>query len=273
MTTIPVNPTGAGTGQLSKTRSPWIERSLWLSVMLLLCATNVMTLLGRDFRGSAYDVVARMAARPLLEPIGLARIAQMVENANPAASERIAVAQATARMVASSALLQQEIAGLKRQRLALAIDRKNLQNQLRDSRAAIALHKDRASELGKKVLRRAARSVTRHLAALPGHALPVLSATVAVGSVALDIQDACESLKELDEFNHSVGLPSVDRSRVCGRAVPSADELLTDVRHNWRRVYEVSANALNVGAQIIPNSPPSLSLESAQKWLSGTLTR
>jgi len=87
MTSIPVNPLGAGTGQFSKIRSPWIERSIWLSVMLLLCATNVMTLLNRDFRGSAYDIVARMTARSLLESIGLARIAQMVENANPAGLE------------------------------------------------------------------------------------------------------------------------------------------------------------------------------------------
>lgn len=273
MTTIPVNPTGAGTSQFSKIRSPWIERSLWLSVMLLLCATNVMTLLDPDFRGGAYDVVARMAARPVLEPTGLARIAQMVENANPAAIERIAVAQATSRLVASSALLQQEIAGLKRQRLALAVDRKNLQNRLRDSRAAIALHKDRASELGKKVLRRAARSVTRHLAALPGHALPVLSATVAVGSVALDIQDACESVKELDALNRGIGLPLADRSGICGESVPTAEEILELARSNWRKAYERSASALNDGVPIIPWTPPAVSLESARKWLSATVAR
>jgi hypothetical protein len=273
MTIIPVNTLGAGAGQFSKIRSPWIERSIWLSVILLLCATNVMTLLHRDFRGSAYDVVARMAARSVLEPIGLARIAQIVENANPVALERITVAQATARTMASSVLMQQEIAGLKRQRLALAVDRKNLQNQLRNSQAAIALHKDRASELGRKVLRRAARSVTRNLAALPGHALPVLSATVAVGSVALDIQDACESVKELDALNRGIGLPLADSSGICGESVPTAEEILDLARSNWRKAYERSASALNDRVPIIPWTPPAVSLESARKWLSATVAR
>ena len=174
-------------------------------------------------------------------------------------------------MAVSITLLQQEIAGLNRQRLALAVNRKNLQNQLRNSRAAIALHKDRASELGKKVLRRAARSVTRNLAALPGHALPVLSATVAVGSVVLDIQDACESVKELDALNRGIGLPLADRSGICGESVRTAEEILELARSNWRKAYERSASALNDGVPIIPWTPPTVSFESVRKWLSARL--
>ena len=273
ITTAPFTQADARPCQPASARAAWLERGIWLSLTLLLCVGNVLTLLDRDYRNSAYEVVARMAARSVLEPIGLSRIAKAVEDANPVALEKIAIARATERLVESGVALRQEITILKTQRLVLAVDRLNLQKQLRNSRAAIALHKARMSALGKKVLGRAARSVTRHLAALPGHALPVLSATVAVGSVALDIHDACESLKELDDVNQSVGLPSVNRSGVCGRAVPTADELLADAQANWRKVYEASAEALNTGAQVIPRAPPSISLESARKWVSGTLGR
>jgi len=275
--TVPFTPADTRPRQPASARALLLERGIWLSLTLSLtlslCVTNVLILLDRDYRNSAYEVVARMAAWSVLQPIGLSRIAKAVEDANPVALEKIAIAQATERLMESEAALRREIAVLKNQRLVLAVARLNLQKELRNSRTAMALHKDRMSALGEKVLGRAARSVTRHLAALPGHALPVLSATVAVGSAALDIHDACESLKEVDDVNKGVDLPSVNRSGVCGQAVPTADDLLADAQANWRKVYEASAEALNIGAQIIPRSPPPISFESARKWVSGTLGR
>ena len=130
------------------------------------------------------------------------------------------------------------------------------------------MHRDRVSQLGKAVLGRVGRGVIRHLNALLEHALPVLSATVAVGSVVLDIRDACASLKELDELNQSVGLPPADRSKVCGQTVPSAKELLVGIRSNWEEVHRNLAAALNTGAKMIPQAPP-ISVQSARQWLSG----
>jgi len=272
-TNIPFTLSDARSPQPAGTRAPWIERCIWLSLVLVLCAANGFTLLDRGYRNSAYDAVAHVASRSALESVGLSRIAKLIEDGNPVVLEKAAIARATGRLAESNVILEREVADLKKQRFALAVDRLNLQKQLRFSRAAIALHRDRMSALGKKVLGRAARSVARHLAALPGHALPVLSATVAVAGVALDIQDACESLKELDDLNHGAGLASVNRSTVCGRIVPGADMLLAEARDNWRKVYAASAEALNAGAQIIPRTPPPISFESAQKWLSATLGR
>lgn len=252
--------------------SPWIERACWLSLTLLLCLTNFMALLDHDFRSAAYRALARIAATPSLGSSGLSTIANTIESASPAALEKKAVARATAGLVAERAALQREVEGLKRDRAAFLIERQGLQKQLRASQAVISQHRERIARFGVKVLGRAGRSVLRHLATLPGHALPVLSATVAVGSVALDIQDACDSVKELDELNQSAGLPAADRSTACGKAVPSADELLAGARDNWKKAYETSAEAINAGAQMIPRSPP-VSLDSARAWLFTTFQR
>jgi len=267
MTTVPVDAIDASTLQRTSTRSPWIGRVLWLTLTLLLCVTNVLTLLDQDFRNNAYTVLARIAASPALGTVGLSSVAKKIEESNPAAAEKKAVQRATLRLVASSTALQREIESLTTEKSKLVTQRQHLQKQLRASEQLIALHKYSISKLGIRVLSRAGRSVSRHLAALPGHALPVLSATVAVGSVALDIHDACESLKELDELNQSVGLSGVDQSRVCGVAVPTSDEILAAARQNWRKAYDTSAEALNTGAQRIPRLPPSVSLEWVQKWL------
>ncbi|WP_312548718.1 hypothetical protein [Massilia sp.] len=276
-TTVSIDPVDARPSQRTATRSPWFGTAVWLSLTLLLCVTNVLTLLDQDFRNNAYNALARVAASPVLRTIGLDPVVRIVEEGSPAASERRAVERAveraTLRLVESTSILRREVTTLTDEKARLVMQGQDLQKRMSASQAAVATHKQRISTLGMRVAGRAGRSVTRHLAALPGHALPVLSATVAVGGGALDIHDACESLKELDELHHSVGLAPVNRSNVCGRAVPTAEELLADARDNWRKVYQTSAEALNAGAQMIPRSPPSISFESAQKWLFSTFGR
>jgi hypothetical protein len=267
MTTRRHDPIHISTLQLTKAESRWMGRGLWLMLMLLLCATNILTLLDDGFRRNAYEAVSRIA-RPALDGIGMASSARILIENSPAALEKKAVERATAELAARSALLLRDVQLLTQERDGLVAQRTKLDKQLRASQAVVAKHKARVSQLGKAVLGRAARSVIRHLGALPGHALPVLSATVAVGSVVFDIRDACDSIKELDELNQSVGLPPADRSQVCGRTVPSAQELLAGARGNWEAIYRNSAAALNTGATMIPQTPP-ISVQSARKWLSG----
>lgn len=273
MTTLSLDPVEAGEPQPIKARSPWLGRTAWLSLTLLLCATNILTLLDQNFRNGAYSLVARIAASPALRTIGLSTIGKAVEDRNPVLLEKRAIQQATVRLGESNAMLLRHVVDLKNDIAALAAERKVLKKEISIGQALLVSHKNRIAQLGSKVLGRAGRSVTRHLMSLPGHALPVLSATVAVASTALDVNDACESLKELDELNQIAGLPLADRSKVCGVPVPTPAELLADARRNWRSVYQKSADALNSGVQMIPQSPPSISFESARQWLSSTFER
>lgn len=181
MSTLPANPVDAWAAKPTKTSSPWIGTALWLALTLLLCATNTLTLLDHDFRNKTYSAVAQIAASPALRTIGFSAIAKHLQERSPAALERIAVQRATVRLLESSAVLQREVGKLTGEKARLLTDRQHLHKQLRASQALVALHKQRISTLGMRVLGRAARSVTRHLVALPGHALPVLSATVAMG--------------------------------------------------------------------------------------------
>lgn len=239
---------------------------MWLALTLSLCATNIFTLLDHKFRQHMYDAVTSVAV-PALEGIGMGSSAKILAENNPAVLEKRKIEQAIAAQVARNALLLRDVQSLKQERDGLAAQRKKLDKQLRGSQAALAKHRDRVSQFGKAVVARAGRGVTRHLGALPGHALPVLSATVAVGSVILDIRDACDSVQELDEIYRSVGLPPADRSQVCGRTVPSPQQLLDGARGNWDAIYRSSAAALNKGAKMIPQTPP-ISVRFARQWLS-----
>ena len=68
---------------------------------------------------------------------------------------------------------------------------------------------------------RIGRGVARNLATLPSKVLPAVGATVVVGSIELDLQDLCHSMRDIASLNAAVGLPSEDDQAVCGIRIGS----------------------------------------------------
>lgn len=278
-TTVPIDPASYQIPQIEPRRPRSIGTSIWMALTLLLFVTNTLTLLDHNFRNRVNGLVIEIVASPMVRTMGLASILPALEARSSAAIEKKAMQDATAHLVQSRAILEQEIRSLKSERVKLLTSHHTLQNQLRVSQVAMVRHKQRVAKLGERVFERAGRSVARRLAALPGQAIPGLSATVAVASVALEIHDTCESLKDLDDLNRSVGFVTANRAGVCGRAVPSAESLLKSAQANWRQAYDTSADALNqasanvfrTGSQLIPASQPGVSFKFAQKWFLSNL--
>lgn len=277
--TLPFDPANCQVPQIKSKRFRWVGTSAWMAVTLLLLVSNGLTLLDRDFRNKAHGLVTDIAASQMLQTLGLTSILPALEARSSAALEKKAVQHATAHLVRSRAILEQEIRSLRSERVKLLTAHHILKNQLQVSQVAILRHKHRIAKLGERVLNRAARSVARRMAALPGHALPGLSATVAVGSAILDIDDACESLKDLDDLNRSVGFVPAKQTEVCGHTVPSAESLLKSAQDNWRQAYNNSADALNkassqtrrTGSELIPKLQPGVSFNYAQRWFQSNL--
>jgi hypothetical protein len=279
ITTVPMDPANREAPKSKRARLCWIGTSIWLTLTILLCVTNVLTLLDHNFREKAYGVVMQIAASPMTRSIGLASVQRVLETRSSAALERRAVQRATMHLEQTSATLQQDNEMLRGKYAKLSADRNNLSKQLRDSQIALVRHKERVAKLSMRVISRATRSMTRRLAALPGQALPGLSATVAAGSVILDIQDACESLKDIDDLSRSAGVVPPNQTGICGRVVPSPESLLKEAQENWRQVYDNAANAINTASaetfrtrpKLIPVLEPKKSHEFARKWIEDNL--
>jgi hypothetical protein len=279
ITTVPVDSANPEAPKSERAWLRWIGPSLWLALTILLCVTNVLTLLDHNFRDKAYGVVMQIAVSPMTQSIGLASVQRLLETRSSAALERQPVQRATTHLEQTSATLQQENKMLRGKYAKLSADRNNLSKQLRDSQVALVRHKERVAKLGTRVSSRATRSMARRLAALPGQALPGLSATVAAGSVILDIQDACESLKDIDDLSRSAGVTPPNRTKVCGRVVPSPESLLKEAQENWRQVYDNAADAINTASaetfrtrpKLIPVLEPKKSYEFARKWIENNL--
>ena len=73
--------------------------------------------------------------------------------------------------------------------------------QIEDTKKIIRETTDRTSK-------RIAKRVARNIAAMPFESVPVAGIAITVGTIYLEIQDACQSLKEFDEMKSSLGLDS-----------------------------------------------------------------
>ncbi len=148
-----------------------------------------------------------------------------------------------------------------------------------------ASHKEsqaREQELRKKLLdlnaagrrfsrnlsQRTFRSVSRHVAAMPGSAIPYVGAGVQVGMTRLDVRDGCDTLEELNEMIRTMGQETVDTARVCAMKVPTMDEVLAQVISNWRTAYAVAAAWSNQYEIRLPPEPPTVPQAGANElWI------
>ena len=71
--------------------------------------------------------------------------------------------------------------------------------------AQIAQTKKIIRETTDRTTKRIVKRVTRNIAAMPFESVPVAGIAITVGTIYLEIQDACQSLKEFDEMKFSLG--------------------------------------------------------------------
>jgi hypothetical protein len=99
---------------------------------------------------------------------------------------------------------------------------------------------------------RIGRGVARNIATLPGKVLPVVGATVVVGSTALELRDLCDSMRDISSLNEAVGLPHVDDRSVCGIRIDSVQAIVSNAKQNAGAAYASAIKALGLA----PSSPP-----------------
>ena len=86
-----------------------------------------------------------------------------------------------------------------------------------------------AKETASKVHKRLAAGVLRNIAALPSKAAPVAGVTALVAFTTMDVYDACQTMKDFNELLVRLG-EGEENPDLCGKKVPSADEVKTSVK-------------------------------------------
>lgn len=100
-----------------------------------------------------------------------------------------------------------------------------------------------AKLVAQSVKARLTRTVVRNQAALPAEAVPYVGIGVAVSVTAMDIYDACQTMKDFNTLLVRLGEGEPD-PEFCGAQVPTVQEVMAGVQNRWREsLQQVAAEA------------------------------
>jgi len=100
---------------------------------------------------------------------------------------------------------------------------------------------DAVAHHASRVTRRITISSLRNVSSIAAESLPAIGVTAIVGVTALELRDACEAIKDVQELNLAFNpgsAPLEDASTVCSLEVPSADELRASVKRYPGQAWE-----------------------------------
>lgn len=122
-----------------------------------------------------------------------------------------------------------------------ALTQKNL-SQANEIKATKKIIQDTTDRTSKRIATR----VARNIAAMPFESVPIAGVAVTVGTIYLEIQDACQSLKEFEEMKSSLGLDTdinkTDRS-YCSLTKDDLSRLIANRSSDFEEC--VSVNSLS----------------------------
>jgi hypothetical protein len=88
------------------------------------------------------------------------------------------------------------------------------------------LIRSNATTLTKRIRKRTAKGIARNITASFGEAVPYIGISVVVSSIAWDLKDACDDMKDMDELLTIFNSSSDDETKkVCGMKAPNTEEL------------------------------------------------
>jgi len=247
-----------GNGSSSAVTAPSAKPSgtgRWVSltVISVLCITNYLALYNDTFRtllgGKSPVMAASVVESEKHSATALAQIALLLGvGAADAATNVKFLLEKSQKTFAENALLQQKLGTAEKLHQDLALKHRDLETKhfhLEKSKAEMeARSKTAAKKLSASVATRTTRGVARHVGGAAGESIPVVGTAVVAAMLALDVVDACDLIKEVNEMNRSVGVDVEDEQQVCGVKVPDQKQLAADVSKNWQAAYLAAANAV-----------------------------
>ena len=251
----PVHP-GFGSRFLAR-----IKITILILIIVGLLISNVLSLIDDAFHSAAYGLVGGILGSALVM-----KAADLLKN-SPTIKRRTDVQRMTAKVMAEKQALQVAKVGAEARHAALmkshqAIEaEKAVVTKARDELQQKAAQRTVATKaFAAKVSARTVKNASRNLSGMAGEAIPYIGVGVLVGITTLEIMDACDTLKDVNELKAAFDLGKEDESKVCGMKVPSKDEVLASVKANWQAAYKTAVDSINqAGKSIMSIKPPSLS--------------
>lgn len=159
--------------------------------------------------------------------------------------------------------------GLRRDKAVLgsrakALEKKNTRLARQAQRQAAVRTKSKS--VVRRVQRRVALGATRNVGSIAAESIPMAGIAVVLGVTALELKDACDTARDLEELAVALGAEEPDAEEgtaVCGLEMPSREEITA-------RVAESSGAAWASAAEWMEEAGASLpSIDDAAEWWQG----
>lgn len=74
-----------------------------------------------------------------------------------------------------------------------------------------------------RVTKRTARNISANIAAIPAESIPAVGIGVVIAITAMDLHDACDDLKDMDELSSlmDINIEPQETAKVCGMSLPN----------------------------------------------------
>jgi hypothetical protein len=211
-----------------------------VATCLFLVATNLATLMSERAHTAAYGGLKSALSMAVAET-ALSRLLA----ASPTVRRAQTIDAATKTLRVEKAALAASTAALERRHSALDQSHRELTSKHSELIRKSATRAEAVKVASKRLAARAASSAARSFSTVGAKAIPVMGVSILVASVAWDLKDACDTLKDLNDVSAAFEHEPVNQAQVCGFKVPSAAEVKRKATENWKRVYQQSAEVLN----------------------------
>lgn len=98
----------------------------------------------------------------------------------------------------------------------------SVSNKLSTKTKKLKAIKNKTKIITQRVAKRTARNITANIAAIPAESIPAIGIGVVLAITAMDLHDACDDLKDMNELSSLMNLSTNNQetSKICGMSLP-----------------------------------------------------
>lgn len=179
-------------------------------VILLLIASNLATLLSWRVHESMHNMISQTVSFFSTE------MAKKVLLSSPSVQLQI-------RVESHSKIMTQKLQN----------DLQEMKDKEQKLRKKLATNGSKAKSAVQLIEKRIQKNLARNLVALPSEAVPAISLATSVAVTAMDIYDACETMKDFNKVLVELG-QTATTTGVCNLSIPTTDGVKTMLKTNWK---------------------------------------
>lgn len=254
MNTISITPREHQATEGARHSWRWVKNGLVVLSILGLGAFNILTLVSEEIHAAGYNVVKAL----LSSAAGEAAISRILSK-SPTAVRTRSIAKATEVLQRENKSLSESNKTIIGKHATLEKAHKEINTKhaelTRTAGRRVAATKSFTTRLAK----RSAINAARNLSSVPAQAIPYVGIGIVVGVTTLDLNDACETFKDINALNSEFGGQLEDQSKICGLEVPTRQQVIANVKENMQGTYEAAADLLNKGGAMVPVTTPKVS--------------